>query len=186
MINKIIRELAEKVLSEKEIEATEELIDGIKGKKRDEVLINLTQVLGSKPKRPLYYIAHAISELPGYGTRNIIRYSGDYIDQLVRFTLEDKRFLSRWFQRPLGPNIKIFKKFIDLEFFETLELFNQVYAQAKHEFNHQEDESFFSVADAVFIIFITKKISQKILPMSELARDYNNQGDTCYSYHILE
>lgn len=186
MINENIQLLSKKLLDKKEIKNIQQIIIDIKSKNKINVLKDLTKVLGIKPKRPLYYVAHEIMGLPKYGTRNTIRYAGDYIDQLVRFTLEDKRFLSQWFQHPLGPNINKLKKYIDLDLYESLSIFNKIYVQAKHEFNHHEDVSLFNYKEAVYMVYITKALSQKILPLSETARDYNNQGETAYHYNIID
>ena len=75
-------------------------------------------VLGEKPKRPLYYTTHAIRHLPDHGVRDIIRYVGDYIDHLVRFALEDKKFLAKWFCSPLGPNIKKLEIYINTNLYD--------------------------------------------------------------------
>lgn len=186
MINDDILELSEKLFDDEKIRIIEKIVSRVNGAEKDFALNELVEFVGMIPKRPLYYVSHSILELPEHGTRNIIRYLGDYIDQLVRFTLEDKRFLSRWLRSPLGPNIKRLKKYIDNDLFEELSLFNKVYAQAKHEFNHHKDESYFNYTDAIFMIYITKKISEKILPLSERARDYNNHGPVGYNYHPVE
>lgn len=176
MINQNIKDLSEKVLGSEEINKISKIINGITNGNRKDALNELVEVLGRVPKRPLYYIAYEITGLPEYGTRDIIRYSGDYIDQLVKFTLEDKRFLSRLFSSSLGPNIGKLKKFIDSDFYDKLVLFNIIYSQAKHDFNHEEDKSLFNYRDAVYVIFITKKLSGKLVDMSESARDYNSGG----------
>ena len=59
---------------------------------------------------------------------------------------------------------------------------NKVYTDAKHEFHHDIDKSFFTYEDAVYVIYIVKRISEKILPLSERARDYNNQGEMHHRY----
>ncbi len=185
-MNADIEELSRKVLNGKELEKVNETITRIENGDKSNALIELIRVLGTRPKRPLYYISHSISELPKYGTRDIIRYSGDYIDHLIRFTLEDKRFLSCWFMRPLGPNIEKLKKYIDTNLYDSLISFNRIYAQSKHVFNHHEDKSFFNFKDAISMIYITKEISKKILPLSARARDYNNDGATAYSYNEID
>lgn len=186
MINGDINELAKKVLDKGEFGQLLKVIAGIQNRDRENSLANLVEVLGMTPKRPLYYIADAIYSLPEKRTRDIIRYSADYIDHLIRFTLEDKKFLSKWFRSPLGPNIKKLKKYIDSDLYEHLMLFNRIYTQAKHEFHHDEDKSFFSCEDAVYVIYITKKLAERILPLSERARDYANDGETAHRYCYME
>lgn len=177
--------MAEKMLDQKEMIQISKVIGGIKNGDRVNSIKELIGVLGMKPKRPVYYIAAAITELPDHRTRDIIRYSGDYIDHLIRFMLEDKKFLGKWRRKPLGPNIEKLKIYIDSDLHNCLVLFNIIYTQAKHEFNHFEDRSLFDLEDAVHVIYITKKIAEKILPLSERARDYNNEGETFYRYEEI-
>lgn len=176
MIDQNIKELSGKVLDNEDLKEINRIIDGVKNGDKESALKELAEVLGMRPKRPLYYIYYEIVHLPKYGARNIIRYSGDYIDQLVRFTLEDRRFLSRWFKSPLGHNVNKLKKYINPDFYNCLILFNKIYAQAKHEFNHHEDKSLFNFKDTAYMIFITKKISQKILLLSERAMHYDAEN----------
>lgn len=183
MINENIKKLSEETLEDKDIERISGIIEELKNKDREKAVKELVELVGTKPKRPIYYVAQHIIRLPDNGTRDIIRYLGDYIDQLVRFTLEDKGFFARWFLRSLGPNIEKLKKYIDINFYNKLVLFNIIYTQAKHNFNHYEDKSLFNYKDVVYMIFITKKLAQKFLEISERARDYNNQGTNFYRYN---
>jgi hypothetical protein len=89
-------------------------------------------------------------------------------------------FLDKILNAPLGPKINKFKKYIDENFYQALILFNKIYVLAKHNFNHTEDKSLFNIDDAVYIIYITKNIANKILPLSKRARDYNNQKQTIH------
>jgi len=170
-----------KSLQKPQKERVDFLIEKIE-QKDPKAITELTNVLGTKPKRPLYYVAMHIRYLPEFGTRDIMRYCGDYIDQLVRFTLEDRRYLSTWFKKPLGGNLKLLKKFIEPELHEQLMLFNQTYTSAKHDFNHDEDKCRFTYVDTIYYIFITKHLAEVLLPLSEKARDYKNHGNTFYSY----
>ncbi|MFA5126406.1 MAG: hypothetical protein WC465_00190 [Patescibacteria group bacterium] len=187
MVAAKIKDLAKKLLAEKDFENILKLIEDFnqpqcRRRARDELMA----FVGVVPKRPLYYVVANIIHLPDFGTRDIIRYLGDYIDQIVRFTLEEKNFLSRWSKRPLGPNIIKLKKYIDNDLYECLCLFNLIYTQAKHDFNHYKDESLFDYKDAIYVIFITKRLANRLLPLSEKARDYNNSGKTLYKYDPVE
>jgi len=168
-------------LGEPHKEQIEDLVVRI-GNKNAEAIKELSSVLGRKPKRPLYYVDMHLRYLPEFGSRDIMRYCGDYIDQLVRFTLEDNRYLSKWFLKPLGGNLKLLKKYIKPELHEQLMLFNKTYTSAKHDFNHEEDKCRFNYIDTIHYIFITKHLAEILLPMSERARDYNEHGNTFYSY----
>lgn len=186
MMNYEINKLAKRLFDDNKIRIIEKMVNRVNGEEKDVALKELSEFVGTKPKRPLYYVFHSILGLPEYGTRDIIRYLGDYIDQLVRFTLEDKRFLSRWFLSPLGPNINKLKKHIDKDLYDNLILFNKIYTQAKHDFIHNEDKSLFTYIDAIYMIFITKELSLSLLPLSEHARDYNNHGKTFNRYDPID
>ncbi len=126
MVRQNIKELSQKLLDDAEWDEANSVIIGIAKGDSEAALSSLANVLGMKPKRPLYYIAHEISLLPEYGSRNIVRYCGDYIDQLVRFTLEDKRYMSRWFLHPLGSNVRKLKSLsilISLKYFTHITRF---------------------------------------------------------------
>jgi len=171
-----------KSLGSPEKDHIDSLIKGINNKDPDSIK-ELMEVLGTKPKRPLYYVATHLRYLPEFGSRDVMRYCGDYIDQLVRFILEDRRYLSKWFLKPLGGNLKLFRKYIEPELYEQLMLFNKIYTSAKHDFNHEEDKCRFNYIDTIYYIFITKHLAEILLPMSERAQDYNNHGNTFYSYN---
>jgi len=181
-----INQLLTLLFTDQEVMEIEKVIEKVKGKDKN-AISELGQVLGTVPKRPLYYIdANIRLGFPDDWHRDIVRYSGDYIDQLVKFTLEDEKYFSKWFKNPLGPNIEKLRKFIDKELYEMLKKFNVIYAASKHEFNHQEDISLFETNEVVYIIYITKKLSEKILLLSETARDYNSHGETFYRYNPVD
>lgn len=183
-MNPNIQKLIPLVLTDDEIFHIDNLIEELENGDREKAVEEIRGVLGTKPKRPLYYIDHEIYHLPKTTVRNIMRYSGDYVDQLVRFALSEKRFLSRWIRSPLGPNVRRLKKYINNPgLIEKLEIFNKIYTEAKHEFNHRTDKSYFCLDDGVYFIYITKKIAEDILNFSEYARDYNNEGNLFYSYN---
>lgn len=179
-----VNELSAVLFSDDQIKSIYNLVKRIKSKDKKFALLELAEVLGTKPKRPLYYIEFEIRQLPRYGTRNIIRFSGDFIDQLVKFALEDfKEKESFWIRKPLGANLGRIQKYMDPDLYNELNLFNNIYVRAKHEFNHHIDKSLFDYIDAVFMIYITKNLSEKILSLSEKARDYANGGPTGYRYN---
>jgi len=187
MINEYIKELSGKLLSDKDFKDISKIVNGLASEKKEEYLKELQNVLGYVPKRPLYYLyMETIPLLPDGGMRSSIKNACDYIDQLVKFTLEDIKFFSRWFRRPLGPNIEKLKESIDDDLYNELVVFNKIYTQAKHEFHHDIDKNFFTYEDTVYMIYITKKIAEKILPLSERARDYNIDGITAYRYDYVE
>lgn len=187
MIDKDIQNLANEVLDKEDMQKIEAIINDFQDLKSvEKAKHELMALIGAVPKRPLYYVVMHMDHLPKHGTRDVIRYLGDYIDQLVRFTLEDKKFLARWFQNPLGPNIEKLKKYIDIKLYNHLKIFNIIYTQAKHDFNHYEDKSLFDYEDVVYVTFIVKKLAAQLLFLSERARDYNSHGKTFYRYNPVD
>jgi hypothetical protein len=81
----VVCDLAKDVLSPLEFEDAEEVafkFIGNKTRKR-EAIWRLMELVGSTPKRPLYYTQNELGYLPRW-TRPGIRYLGDYIDLLVK------------------------------------------------------------------------------------------------------
>lgn len=170
----LIKKLSESVLDENEMIGVEKIIYNIEKSDREEALQILANVLGMKPKRPLYYIYYNIFDLPERHSRDIIRYLGDYIGKLVNCFLSDKGFINNL---SLGPQTKQMKKYVDEDFYNILELFNKVYVSAKHKFDYEKDRSIFNYIDAVYMVYITKNIADKIITLSKFAQDYINGID---------
>lgn len=171
---KLVEKLSKGVLSKSEIISVNKIIYDIEEGSKREALQILANVLGQKPKRPLYYIYDYIFELPERHSRDIIRYLGDYIGKLVNCFLSDKGFISKL---SLGPRVKKMKKYVDEDFYNVLELFNEVYVDAKHEFDYEKDRSIFNYIDTVYMVYIAKNIADKIIPLSKPAQDYINGID---------
>lgn len=86
-----IRKIANITLTKKEIAQVESIVRDLisLGAERTDAIQALQKLIGTKPKRPLYYLNHEIEYLPEE-TRDVVRYAGDYIDQLMKTALTKK------------------------------------------------------------------------------------------------
>lgn len=177
-----IEDVAEELLSDEELCNVESIAEFILLKEhREHALHTLKKFVGTKPKRPVYYLNERINYLPEH-TRDVMRYAGDYIDQLIKHCAHEKgdwKFMA--YRRSLGPNLKYLKKILDKSLFNVLYKYNKVYVQAKHEWNVKNRPRLFSSKDAVFMCFITKKLSEQIISISSEAKLYSE--NKFYNYH---
>ena len=174
-IDQGIKYLAEDVLSEEEIKRAENiaetlLLDGY----RDHAVKALQDLIGRTPKRPVYYLNNEIRHLPEE-TRDVVRYAGDYIDQLIKHCAHDKgkwRFLA--YHSSLGPNLKRLNKILPEKLLSFLTEYNNfIYVRAKHSWDVGSRPHLFSSKDAVFVCFITKKLAEQIIAVSSEAKIYS-------------
>jgi hypothetical protein len=168
----VVCDLAEDVLSPLEFEEAEEValkFVGSKPRKR-EAIWRLTELVGSTPKRPLYYAQHELEYLPRW-TRDGIRYLGDYIDLLVKaMTFEftkDKDCL----KSSLGVNIRKLsprKHGISSELIDKLKRYNSfLYQPGKHDFHIPRGHKHrFTCKEVVLTAFITMKLADEIKKLS--------------------
>jgi hypothetical protein len=170
-----ISELAKLVLIDEEIEEATDLSDCLNDikEKRDCALSILKNKIGTRPKRPVFYLNCRINFLPEE-TRDVVRYAGDYIDQLIKCLASEKGvfgFLSEY--SSLGNNIKRARTILDPKILDALEKYNKlIYVPAKHDFNVGDRPHLFSNKEAVFILFITQKLAKEIINLSENAKNY--------------
>lgn len=177
-----IEDIAEEILSEKEKNEAESISECIVSSEHKECAIqNLRSIVGTTPKRPVYYLNERIKYLPG-NTRDVMRYAGDYIDQLVKHCAHEK---ARWsfmaYRRPLGQNLKNLKKILDENLLSVLNKYNIVYVKAKHEWNVKDRPHLFSSKEAVFMCFITKNLAEQIINISQEAKLYSE--NKFYNYY---
>ncbi|MFA6055016.1 MAG: hypothetical protein WC769_06555 [Thermodesulfovibrionales bacterium] len=137
----------------------------------------LQQKIGMCPKRPLYYLNHEICYLPEE-TRDVIRYAGDYIDQLYKhFTHEKGRGVFtglRAYGRSLGINLSSTNKILDSRLHDILTRYNKhVYTPAKHHWDVGNRPHLFSAKEAVAICLMTVKLSEEIIALSDEAKAYS-------------
>jgi hypothetical protein len=182
-INPRIQNLAKEVLNEDERKHAENiaetlLLDG----HRDHAVKALQDLIGRTPKRPVYYLNNEIDHLPEE-TRDVIRYAGDYIDQLIKHCAHDKgkwRFLA--YHSSLGPNLKRLNKILPESLLFILTKYNNfIYVQAKHSWDIGSRPHLFSSKDAVFVCFITKKLAEQIIAVSSEAKIYSE--NEVYNYY---
>ena len=177
-----IADIAEEVLSNEEVCKAESIAELLLTKEhREHAIKTLKNLIGTKPKRPIYYLNDIIDYLPEH-TRDVMRYAGDYIDQLIKHCAHEK---GGWrltaYRRSLGPNLKYLKKTLDKPLYNVLNKYNTVYVQAKHEWNVKNRPHLFSSKDAVFMCFITKILSEQIISISSEAKLYSE--NKFYNYH---
>lgn len=177
-----IEDIAEKILSDEEICNAKRIAELLLLMKHKEHAIQaLKDLIGTKPKRPVYYLYERVNYLPEH-TRDVMRYAGDYIDQLIKHCAHEKgdwRFMA--YRRSLGPNLKYLKKVLDSSLYNVLTKYNTIYVQAKHEWNVRNRPHLFSSKDAVFTCFITKKLSEQIISISPEAKLYSE--NKFYNYY---
>lgn len=165
------------VLSPPEIEEAQQLTKAIisgRLKKRRAISI-LQRKIGFLPKRPIYYITlQYLPYLPNH-TREIMRYLGDYIDGLVKYTacdlLDNKKYLSK----SLGTNLHNLKEKLPQDLIDKLFRYNEViYVPAKHDFKVVNRKHRFSCREVVFACIITVSLADKLKSFSHLAQQFAN------------
>ncbi len=170
-----IEDLAEEVLDEEEIKRAENIAETLLWDgHRNHAIKVLQDLIGRTPKRPVYYLNNKINHLPEE-TRDVIRYAGDYIDQLIKHCSHEKgkwQFLS--YHSSLGSNLKRLSRFLAEPLLSALKKYNKfIYVQAKHKWNVGDKPHLFSSRDAVFVCFITKKLAEQIIAISSEAKMYS-------------
>lgn len=170
--------LCKNVLASKEIIKAEELAIDImsKGTRKKLAIEILQRKIGTHPKRPLYYITQLfLPRLPSH-TRDIMKYLGDYLDQLLKYTVREKRKGFIHFERSMGPNLHALKNIISPELQEELLEYNKLlYVPAKHDFDVPKDRNHrFTLREVILSCFLTIKFAEEIKTISSFARKYAN------------
>jgi len=172
-INADIFALAEELLSADEIQYAEELsINLLKKSTRLSAQTALKKMLGFRPKRPIYYVNVEIARLPHW-TRYPIENLGHFVDTMVKCVVTEKLATTKYNEQPLGPNLHRLKNKIPDDLFSVIEKFNLlIYRPAKHDFNVIYRSHRFTSKEVVFTIFITLKLKEKFIGISNEVRDY--------------
>ncbi len=90
-IDSQVLELSKNLLTEYEIIEANKLSKDLTSRKtRQQAIYILQNKIGNRPKRPIYYLNFELTHLP-HITRDAIRYSGDYIDQLIKYCASEKK-----------------------------------------------------------------------------------------------
>ena len=148
-------------------------------KVRDTARVQLLSVLKPPPKRPIYYLEREILSLPRW-TRNAMRFLGDCVDMLVKAAafdvIRNDRIL---YNVSLGPAIRYFEKAYpgETDLARQLGKYNQFsYKVAKHDMvlPQTRKEHRFTSREVVLCIYISKKLGQRLVSLSELARRIHN------------
>lgn len=170
-----IIQLARDVLSEKKYQEAENIAHVLLGSKSESrrAKAKLKLEIGNHPTRPLWYLWPLLDGLPRY-TRDSIRYSGDYLDLLVK-ELTNEKIGGNARKRSLGANSKtLLKQAPDIEDLATLlvKYCNFIYNPRKHDFSHPLGRSHrFTAREVVLTVYITAELGRRILSLSKNARE---------------
>ena len=178
-VDQKIRDLSTKVLNESELSEAESISAKLLGSEDEcnEAIDFLKNKMGVRPKRPMYYLNWEIGFLPEH-TRDLVRYAGDFIDELIKEVAYDKaiHFKSFALKRSLGSNIRKIRGALGDSLYGILNEYNEfIYVPAKHDFNTNGHPHRFSGPEAVYVCYITTKLIPMICALSP--------GAKCYAYH---
>jgi hypothetical protein len=167
---------AKEVLSSNEIEAAEKLSLNLSEKStRLNAQRILKDMIGVRPKRPIYYANCEIDRLPRW-TRYAIENLGHFIDILVKCVASEKLSNPKCHELPFGTNLTKLKNVIANDLYSELDKFNKlIYRRAKHDFNVVGRSHLFTSKEVVFTIFITMNLKEKLISISEEAKKYNDE-----------
>lgn len=85
-----IQDLTEQVLDKEEANHARNIIEALlQIGHRARAIKELRDLIGTVPKRPVYYLYVEIRELPDK-TRNVVRDAGDFIDQAIKHCAHEK------------------------------------------------------------------------------------------------
>ncbi len=168
-------DLAKDVLSEEKYQEAENVARKLLGSKKESwrAKAKLKLEIGIHPSRPLFYLWPLLDGLPRY-TRDSIRYSGDYLDLLVK-ELTNEKIGGKARKRSLGSNSKTLKKKVpelgDLSTF-LIRYCNFLYNPGKHDFSRPSGRSHrFTAREVVLTVYITAELGRRIFSISENARE---------------
>ena len=171
-----IEELSEMILNENELEEVNSLSEKLAHKKTRENAINrLREIVGCRPKRPVYYVWMHLRDLPE-DTRTVVFYAGSYIDCLMKHISNDKgKNIIRALFTSLNNNIKWTKEVLGTELTNILNKYESlIYTPAKHDFDERKGRPhLFSSKEAVSICFMTMKLAKQLIELSEETKEYS-------------
>jgi len=167
-----VNELAKDVLTKEQYDKADQVVRKIMGSKKQKTwaLATLKLEIGNRPSRPLWYLWPLLDRLPT-GTRDCIRYTGDYLDLLTKeLTHEKHRGNSR--KSSLGVNSRRLEKYPETnEVAKYLRRFSDfIYTPGKHDFSLPNNRTHrFTCREVVYSVFIASELGRKILDISENA-----------------
>ena len=166
--------LAKDVLTESKYEEAENVAKTIARSKRNRKkgIVKLSREIGNHPTRPLLYLWPKLRKLPRY-TRDSIRYSGDYLDLLVKeLTHENLGGNAR--NSSLRANVKKIMKLPEVSDLANflVRYCDFLYTPGKNDFSLTRGESHrFTSREVVLTVYITAELGKRILLASENARE---------------
>jgi hypothetical protein len=173
--DKHIDSLANDVLSTTEFNKTLELIKNFEAGDmgRKSTIAYLQNIIGNRPKRPVYYVTEQyLPHLPHY-TRDIMRYLGDYVDILVKYMASEILLDKKNLKKSLGINANYLKGKIDDALIKSLINFNEViYVPAKHDFAVKHKSHRFNYREVIITCVIVVKLANEVKRLSPLAKKY--------------
>ena len=167
-------DFAEEVLSKDEVLEANQLSEEIASskKRKENAILKLRNMIGFKPKRPMFYLNHDLRFLPRV-TRSPMRDLGDYIDHLIKHLASDKLKDEKKLSVSLGSNLRELKGIIPESLRQKLIKYNDLlYTPAKHDFDVKARRHRFTGKEVVFSCFMTLKLGKEIIPLSEDAKGY--------------
>lgn len=171
-----IEELSEMILDKKELEEVDLLSEQLVHKKTQENAVNkLRELVGYRPKRPVYYVWIHLRDLPK-DTRTVVFYAGSYIDCLMKHVSNEKgKNIIRALFTSLRNNIKWSKEVLGAELVDILYKYESlIYTPAKHDFDEKKGRPhLFSSKEAVSVCFMTMKLAKQLINLSEEAKNYS-------------
>jgi hypothetical protein len=171
-----IEALAGELLDAKQSNFVTEVCSGLLGSRarRRRAITQLQVRIGVRPSRPLFYLGFLhVRRLPTY-TRDVVRYSADYVDLLTK-ELAQEVLDGRARSNSLGTNSRNLAQRGSPEhkvLFNQIERLNEfLYVPAKHDFsNPTRGRRRFTLREAVLSVIVCLTIGEKILEISKFAR----------------
>ncbi len=145
---------------------------------RNSAIMKLQQLVPSTPKRPLSYAQYEMQFLP-QGTREAIRYLGDYIDLLSRHLASELTGDDRVRKRSLGANIRVIEATqapLPVNLLKWLKYYNSfLYRPGRHDFHlrYGRRQHTFTAMEVVLTAFVTMALASMINPLSKCSPGMN-------------
>lgn len=178
-----IMELAGQVLSEADFNRAQNLSVMLVSSKsvKESAIEELVNLVGSSPKRPMYYAQYEIRFLPRW-TRDAIRYFGDYVDLVSKHLLYELSKAPGSGNTPLGVTIKMLedRKALPDNVIAWLKTYNVfLYRPGKHDFRLPEGRKMhrFTSQEVVLTAFVTLKLVGLLKQYSKCTPDMNCHFD---------
>ncbi|MCL4480867.1 MAG: hypothetical protein M1113_05225 [Candidatus Thermoplasmatota archaeon] len=160
--------LARKVLTDVEIKKADCISLLLVGKRtKNKGIMELKNMIGYQPKRPLYYALFEIDHLPHW-TRDAVRYLCDYVDQLCKHWAYICTQNEAALKGSMGTSLSKIKKDTGKQYsnlISILEEYNNVfYVPSKHDFRLPKGrkEHRITSKEVVYSAFITINVAHLI------------------------